>query len=216
MPFAAAALWLDQFRYTFAVPLLTSITSLITAPDGTDPKDPKVVALVLFGSKTRLAMVPTLLETWTIASPKIAATRSFLNCRVSTAQPCYHADMETNTGTDPDQTVTYALRWPFWLSEKAAEAANGRAMSVAAWLREAAQEKLQRDDKKGTRLMNIQPDAEDDGTIRAKWTIDGAATLAEAAQKAREFAAELQKLHDEGFVLRQPVEDDYGFYYKPA
>jgi hypothetical protein len=58
-------------------------------------------------------------------------------------------------------------------------------------------------------------DWEDDGIVRAKWTIDGAATLAEAAQKAREFAGELQRLHDEGNVLREPIADDYGMYYKP-
>jgi hypothetical protein len=54
-----------------------------------------------------------------------------------------------------------------------------------------------------------------DGTVRAKWTIDGASTLAEAAQKARGFATWLQQMHDEGYVLRNPVADDYGFYYKP-
>ena len=55
-----------------------------------------------------------------------------------------------------------------------------------------------------------------DESIRAKWTIDGAATLAEAAGKARAFADRLQRLHDEGYLLRGPVEDDYGFIYKPA
>jgi hypothetical protein len=52
-------------------------------------------------------------------------------------------------------------------------------------------------------------------TVRAKWIIDGSATLAEAAQKAREFADFLQGLHDEGCVLDQPIEDDYGYYRKP-
>lgn len=56
---------------------------------------------------------------------------------------------------------------------------------------------------------------QEDETVRAKWAIDGATTLAEAAAKARAFADELQRLHDEGYVLREPVEDDYGFYYKP-
>ena len=55
----------------------------------------------------------------------------------------------------------------------------------------------------------------EDDCVRAKWTIDGAKTLAEAAQKAREFADFLQGLHDEGYVLRDEVTDDYGFYYKP-
>lgn len=59
-------------------------------------------------------------------------------------------------------------------------------------------------------------DAEEyDLWVRAKWTIDGATTLAEAAQKAREFADWLQGLHDEGYVLREAVADDYGSCYKP-
>ena len=64
----------------------------------------------------------------------------------------------------------------------------------------------------------VDVDAEEepeDGTVRAKWAIDGASTLAEAAQKARAFADWLQGLHDEGYVLRDEVSDDYGFYYKP-
>jgi hypothetical protein len=56
---------------------------------------------------------------------------------------------------------------------------------------------------------------EEDDIVRAKWILDDATTLAEAAQKAREFADYLQKLHDEGNVLREPISDDYGFYYKP-
>ncbi len=60
------------------------------------------------------------------------------------------------------------------------------------------------------------PAVKEDEIIRAKWTIDGASTLAEAAQKAREFADHLQGLHDQGYVLREPVADDYGFIRKPA
>lgn len=58
-------------------------------------------------------------------------------------------------------------------------------------------------------------EGEDDDLVRAKWTIDGATTLAEAARMAHEFGDSLQKLHDEGYVLREPVSDDYGMYYKP-
>jgi hypothetical protein len=57
-------------------------------------------------------------------------------------------------------------------------------------------------------------DIEEDEIIRAKGVLDGSATLAEAAGKVREFADELQRLHDEGHVLREPVEDDYAIYYK--
>jgi hypothetical protein len=69
----------------------------------------------------------------------------------------------------------------------------------------------------GPELADLEDDESEDGTrtVRAKWTIDGATTLAEAAQKAREFADFLQGLHDQGFVLDSPVADDYGFYRKP-
>lgn len=55
----------------------------------------------------------------------------------------------------------------------------------------------------------------EDDLVRAKGVMDDAATLAEAAQKVRAFADELQRLHDEGYVLTEPVTDDYGFYSKP-
>jgi hypothetical protein len=54
-----------------------------------------------------------------------------------------------------------------------------------------------------------------DDIQRAKGIMDGATTLAEAAAYARAFADDLQALHEQGYVLRQPVEDDYAFYYMP-
>lgn len=57
---------------------------------------------------------------------------------------------------------------------------------------------------------------DDDLVIRAKWTLDGAVTLAEAAEKAREFAGYLDGLREQGYVLRGLVEDDYGFACKAA
>jgi hypothetical protein len=48
---------------------------------------------------------------------------------------------------NPERQMSYLLRWPWWLEDKVAEAANARAMSIATWLREAAQEKLERDKK---------------------------------------------------------------------
>ena len=58
-------------------------------------------------------------------------------------------------------------------------------------------------------------DEPEDEIVRAKGVMDDATTLAEAAQKVRAFADELQRLHDEGYVLDGPVADDYGFYSKP-
>ena len=50
---------------------------------------------------------------------------------------------------DPNRLVRYPLSWPAWLAEKVAGAANARAMSVAAWMREAAIKELERtEDKK--------------------------------------------------------------------
>lgn len=51
--------------------------------------------------------------------------------------------------------------------------------------------------------------------IRAKWKMDDAATLPEAAAKIRAFADELDKLHRDGYRLEQPIADDYGFLIPP-
>lgn len=48
---------------------------------------------------------------------------------------------------DPGRTVRYVLSWPAWLAEKVAEAAGGRMMPMAVWLREAAVEKLEQAEK---------------------------------------------------------------------
>jgi hypothetical protein len=50
--------------------------------------------------------------------------------------------------------------------------------------------------------------------IRAKWQMDGATTLSEAAEKLRAFADELIQMEKDGWQLTQPVEDDYGIIYK--
>lgn len=47
--------------------------------------------------------------------------------------------------------------------------------------------------------------------IRAKWSMDGATTLAEAAEKLRAFAGELDGMAAKGYELTRPVDDDYGF-----
>jgi hypothetical protein len=52
-------------------------------------------------------------------------------------------------------------------------------------------------------------------TLRAKWTMDGATTLAEAAQRFRERADELEQLAGAGFELDQPVNDDYAIVVRP-
>lgn len=54
-------------------------------------------------------------------------------------------------------------------------------------------------------------DEEDYHIIRAKWTMDGARTLDEAIRKLRVFISYLKALKREGWELRDPVQDDYGF-----
>jgi hypothetical protein len=47
-------------------------------------------------------------------------------------------------------------------------------------------------------------------TIRAKWLMDGAATLSEAAQKLRDYADDLIKMERDGWQLVDVVGDDNG------
>ena len=56
-------------------------------------------------------------------------------------------------------------------------------------------------------------EGENDEIVRAKWSFDGATTLQEAAEMLRSYADGLEKLHKDGWVLRGPIEDDYGFIY---
>lgn len=51
----------------------------------------------------------------------------------------------------------------------------------------------------------------DDFTLRAKWQMDGARTLDEAIDKLHDFIRFLGALRDEGWRLRGPIDDDYGF-----
>ena len=52
--------------------------------------------------------------------------------------------------------------------------------------------------------------------IRAKWTMDGASTLADAAARHRERALDLDELAQAGFELDHPVTDDYAFIVRPG
>lgn len=52
-------------------------------------------------------------------------------------------------------------------------------------------------------------------SIRAKWLMDGATTLAEAALGLETFAAHLREIHEKGWTLAGPVQDDYGFLVSP-
>jgi hypothetical protein len=54
-----------------------------------------------------------------------------------------------------------------------------------------------------------------DDIIRAKWCFDGATTLEEAATMLEDYAAHLREAGKKGFLLRNAIEDDYGFVYHP-
>lgn len=48
-------------------------------------------------------------------------------------------------------------------------------------------------------------------SIGAKWAMDGASTLAEAARLLRAHADWLEALQREGWELIAPIDDDHGF-----
>ncbi|GAA4288617.1 hypothetical protein [Georgenia daeguensis] len=51
---------------------------------------------------------------------------------------------------------------------------------------------------------------EDRDLIRAKWSMDGARTLSDAAAKLEALAQELRDLEESGWQLTEPVADDVG------
>ena len=57
-------------------------------------------------------------------------------------------------------------------------------------------------------------DFEPDMIIRAKWCIDGAETLDQVVEHLQDFIRYVQGLKTQGYELRDPVQDDYGFLYK--
>lgn len=46
--------------------------------------------------------------------------------------------------------------------------------------------------------------------IRGRWVLDGATTLLEAAEMAREQADYFEQLHELGYELTGVIDDDYG------
>jgi len=58
--------------------------------------------------------------------------------------------------------------------------------------------------------QDVLHERDEEMTIRAKWAMDGARTLAEDASMLRAMADDLDKLAAEGWELREGVADDYG------
>lgn len=50
--------------------------------------------------------------------------------------------------------------------------------------------------------------------LRAKWCLDDAATLDECVLKLENFIKYIKNLKEQGWELRAPVSDDYGFIIK--
>lgn len=59
-----------------------------------------------------------------------------------------------------------------------------------------------------------QSEEEENICIRAKWSMDDASTIDEAIVKLNEFIEYLKSLKNDGWKLREPIQDDYGFLYK--
>ena len=56
---------------------------------------------------------------------------------------------------------------------------------------------------------------QDPEPLRAKWTMDGAETLAEAAAMLRAEADRIEQLGKDGWTLEGPIDDDWGFLVPP-
>ena len=61
--------------------------------------------------------------------------------------------------------------------------------------------------------FDFEEDFENETLIRAKWIMDGASTLDQAIAQVRGFANYLARLKTEGWVLKGPVDDGYGYLY---
>jgi hypothetical protein len=77
-------------------------------------------------------------------------------------------------------------------------------------------EKSDKSDSDMPELVDEESEEEENICIRAKWTIDGASTIDEAIEKLNDFIEQLKHLKTEGWDLREPINDDYGFLYKTA
>lgn len=56
----------------------------------------------------------------------------------------------------------------------------------------------------------------DDVIIRAKWSLDGCSTIDEIIDRLKEQIESYKQLKEEGWELREKIDDDYGFMYKKS
>lgn len=50
--------------------------------------------------------------------------------------------------------------------------------------------------------------------IRAKWSLDGCATIDEIIERLKQQIEEYKQLKEEGWELKEKIDDDYGFLSK--
>lgn len=70
------------------------------------------------------------------------------------------------------------------------------------------------DIEEAAQAVDIEKRDEKTSIVTAKWTINGAKILTEAANKLRAYADELQQMEKNGWQLTGTVEGDYGFIEK--
>jgi len=99
-----------------------------------------------------------------------------------------------------------------WLLEEAAETKR----PVNAILNEALTGHRKALRERRNQERNAMPSkVQDPEPLRAKWVMDGATTLAEAAAKLRAEADRIEQLGKDGWTLEGPIDDDWGFLVPP-
>ena len=105
-----------------------------------------------------------------------------------------------------------AVRNRAWLLEEAKETkrpVNAILNEAVTGHRKALRER--RNQERQAMASNVQ----DPEPLRAKWIMDEATTLAEAAAKLRAEADRLDQLAKDGWTLEGPIDDDWGFLVPP-
>jgi hypothetical protein len=106
-----------------------------------------------------------------------------------------------------------AVRNRAWLLEEAKEtkrAVNAILNEALASHRKALQERRNQE-----RQAAMASKVQDPEPLRAKWVMDGATTLTEAAAMLRAEADRIEQLGKDGWTLEGPIDDDWGFLVPP-
>ena len=62
----------------------------------------------------------------------------------------------------------------------------------------------------------LEPEEEEEEPyiIRAKWSLDGCATIDEIIERLKQQIEDYKRLKEEGWELKEKIDDDYGFLSK--